>query len=67
MSEIELSAGEIEDIAVTCAESQPDPIRGDLTTGPILKTLVAFSVAATSLLYWKGSWRNKKSAAYSAA
>ena len=63
MSEIDLSAGEIEEVA----ESAPPRMKGDLTQGPILKTLVAFSVAATSLLYWKGSWRNKKSAAYSAA
>ncbi len=40
MSEIDLSAGEIEE-----AESaRPAPLRGDLTQGPILKTLVWFSI-----------------------
>ncbi len=40
MSEIDLSAGEIEGVA----EAVPAPQRGDLTQGPILKTLVMFSI-----------------------
>lgn len=40
MSEIDLSAGEIEEVA----EAQPARLKGDLTQGPILKTLVAFSI-----------------------
>ena len=44
MSEIDLSAGEVEDIAVSRAEAQPERLKGDLTQGPILKTLVAFSI-----------------------
>ena len=40
MSEIDLSAGEIEEVA----QATQAPMRGDLTRGPILKTLVAFSV-----------------------
>ncbi len=40
MSEIDLSAGEIEDVA----EAARAPMQGDLTQGPILKTLIAFSI-----------------------
>lgn len=40
MSEIDLSAGEVEDVA----EAQPPQLKGDLTQGPILQTLVAFSI-----------------------
>ncbi len=40
MSEIDQSAGEIEDVA----EAAPALIAGDLTQGPILKTLIAFSI-----------------------
>jgi putative MATE family efflux protein len=40
MSEIDLSAGEIEEVT----EAAPPWMKGDLTQGPILKTLVAFSI-----------------------
>jgi putative MATE family efflux protein len=40
MSEIDLSAGEVEDVE----EARPPRLKGDLTHGPILGTLVAFSI-----------------------
>jgi putative MATE family efflux protein len=40
MSEIDLSAGEIEDVT----EHARAPVQGDLTQGPIFKTLIAFSI-----------------------